>query len=325
MKRLLPTLALLISLAAKAQFVVPMFSAGPTAIPASAPSFSPGASTTALPLTVTLAAAPCSSYIYWNFTGTSMSSGTNSTSAVISTAETLYAQVIGCPGYTDSSISSAAYAPITITVNGNSRVYQCSGSVSTCTTSVTFAPGYANDVMICSVGYTPTSSITLADDVNGSYTQVINFPALNSSVIGIPWAEAIFSKTGVSASAVHFTVTITPAAADTTMVCTSIHPSHAGTFATDAGMTLQNNNGSGTNGNAGTATTPAYNNEVIWGMYTPKAHNPTPGTNYTTAGAYGSWIYTEKWVQTTATATNAPWTQGTSDTFMAAQVAFYFY
>ena len=79
---------------------------------AAAPAFSPaaGAISSGSTVSISTATSACSSYIYWNFTGTSMASGTNSaTSSAITTSSTLYAQVIGCPGLNDSAISSAPY------------------------------------------------------------------------------------------------------------------------------------------------------------------------------------------------------------------------
>ncbi len=84
---------------------------------AATPTFSPGAGNygSNQPITISTATSGCAPYIYWNVTGTSLSGGTNSTSATITTNETLYAQVVGCPGYSNSAIGSAAYTTNSLT------------------------------------------------------------------------------------------------------------------------------------------------------------------------------------------------------------------
>lgn len=79
--------------------------------PAATPSFSPaaGSYSTTQSVTISTATSGCASYIFWNLTGTSMSSGTQGASVSVAATETVYAQVIGCPGYANSAIGSAAY------------------------------------------------------------------------------------------------------------------------------------------------------------------------------------------------------------------------
>lgn len=75
------------------------------------PSFSPGAGTYNDTQSVTISTTPsaCNSYIYWNTTGAPTTGDTHSASASVTVGETLYAKVIGCPGYGDSGVGSAAY------------------------------------------------------------------------------------------------------------------------------------------------------------------------------------------------------------------------
>ena len=90
---------------------------------AAAPTFSPSAGEVSNPTTVTASTSTsgCGSYIYFD---TSNPPTTNSTTYSVTTAVTLYAYVHGCPGYTDSTVSSAAY---TISAAGATFVQACTG------------------------------------------------------------------------------------------------------------------------------------------------------------------------------------------------------
>jgi hypothetical protein len=88
-------------------------------IQAVAPSFSPGGGTYSSVQTVTLSTTTsgCGSYIYWSTGHTPpTTSDNNNTSASVTTTETVYAKVIGCPGWSDSNVGSANY---TITVSAS--------------------------------------------------------------------------------------------------------------------------------------------------------------------------------------------------------------
>lgn len=85
--------------------------------PAAAPTFSPVAGTYTGTQTVTLSTTStgCSGSIWWNTNG--IGPGTNGTTVIASSSETVFAQVLSCPGFSNSSISSAAYTinPLTST------------------------------------------------------------------------------------------------------------------------------------------------------------------------------------------------------------------
>ncbi len=78
--------------------------------------------------------------------------------------------------------------------------------------------------------------------------------------------------------------------------------------------------------------TPAQNGEVILGFLVSSLNVvPTPGTNYTMPSGLSTGlmqVFPQWWIQTTATPTNAPWTQASSDwncqmcAFKAAPVLF---
>ena len=82
---------------------------------AATPTFSPVAGTynAAQSVTISTASSGCGSYIYWSPThNPPTTADTQSTTASVAISETLYAKVIGCPGYSDSSVGSAAYVII---------------------------------------------------------------------------------------------------------------------------------------------------------------------------------------------------------------------
>jgi len=82
---------------------------------ASSPTFSPVAGTYAGAQSVTLSTATsaCTAYLVWNTTNAQSGGNLTGVSATnpltVSSSETVYAQVQGCPSFTNSSITSAAY------------------------------------------------------------------------------------------------------------------------------------------------------------------------------------------------------------------------
>lgn len=101
-----------------------------------------------------------------------MSSGTNSTTASVTTSETLYAQVVGCPGYFNSAIGSAAYtiasAPVTsLVLNAKAYATSISGLTSSLTAGATlvlwpvaYEGGFTtfNTPTGCSASWTPAGT-----------------------------------------------------------------------------------------------------------------------------------------------------------------------
>jgi hypothetical protein len=78
---------------------------------AATPTFSPAAGAYSSPQSVTLSTSTpgCSGFLYWNTTGNPTSGDTHGTSVSVASSETVYAKVIGCPGFADSAVGSAAY------------------------------------------------------------------------------------------------------------------------------------------------------------------------------------------------------------------------
>lgn len=79
---------------------------------AATPTFSPGAGSYSSTQSVTISTSTsgCGSKIYWSTShNPPTTSDTNSTSVSVAASETVYAKVIGCTGYVDSSVGSAVY------------------------------------------------------------------------------------------------------------------------------------------------------------------------------------------------------------------------
>ncbi len=118
-----------------------------TATAASAPTFSPAAGAVANPTTVTASTSTpgCGSYIYFD---TNSTPTTNQTTYSVTTAVTLYAYVHGCPGYTDSTISSASYTiAVSISAVGTPACGHGSSGGAT-SAAVTYTPHATTDTLV---------------------------------------------------------------------------------------------------------------------------------------------------------------------------------
>lgn len=133
---------------------------------AAAPVFSPGTGTyvSGTPVTLSTATSGCGPYIFWGSTSPPTNNGTSF--SVLATI-TIYAQVIGCPGHPDSTISSASYtlsggASVTLTVapagTGSGTVTGCAGSYT------------AGDPYSCSIAAAVGSTLSSVTGCGGSGT-----------------------------------------------------------------------------------------------------------------------------------------------------------
>ena len=123
---------LLFSVLARGQILLPIMAGGnnPTA---ATPTFSPAAGAVSNPTTVTASSSSgCSTHMYFD---TSATPTTLQNTFSVTTAETVYAQVRGCPGFGDSAVGSAAY-----TISGGSYLYYGLGCTGTSSTSSCTAP-----------------------------------------------------------------------------------------------------------------------------------------------------------------------------------------
>jgi hypothetical protein len=82
----------------------------------------------------------------------------------------------------------------------------------------------------------------------------------------------------------------------------------------------------GANPNTGSLLTPGGGNELLYG-YLDTSASVTAGSNYTlldTLSYSATYVYPEYWLQSTATASNAPYIHSVSLVYTDYQVAFYF-
>jgi hypothetical protein len=177
----------------------------------------------------------------------------------------------------------------------------------------------AGDLITVEVGIYCGSLLTLTvnDDVNtGNYATANTafFDSFNGVTMGVVFFTN--SKSG--------TVTITVAWSGGTQVSYSLSAQSWSGAATsspqDSGMTQQNN-GSLTNPTSGTAKTPAVDGEVVIGYLVTASNTPTAGASYALTDSDAALhFFPEYWIQTTATATNTPYT--VTDTVTDQMVAF---
>jgi hypothetical protein len=158
---------------------------------AATPTFSPAAGTysSAQSVTISTSTPGCSAYLYWNTTGNPTSSATRGTSVSVAASETVYAKVIGCPGYSDSAIRSAAYTitssqAATPTFSPTAGTYSSTQSV----TIATSTPGCSGYIYWNTTG-NPTSGDTQGTSVNVAssetvYAKVIGCPGYSDSAVG---------------------------------------------------------------------------------------------------------------------------------------------
>jgi hypothetical protein len=143
----------------------PVTTAAYTEAIASAPTFSPNGGSAINPTTVTASTTTsgCGSYIYF---GAGNPPTVNETTYSVTTAITLYAYVHGCPGYSDSSVSSATFTigtPTTVTYAGQ---YCTGGGGNTCAmTPGSDAPG--GDAIVAAI-YSGGSNLAFGTVCDGT-------------------------------------------------------------------------------------------------------------------------------------------------------------
>lgn len=206
---------------------------------------------------------------------------------------------------------------------------QTSGSVTATTSTTVVITPTAGDAITCEIGTFYANAVSaltsVSDNVNaGSYAQAVTW-AYNSTAQ--EWS-GIFYKTGVAAGSTTITFLSSATNQFTGLSCQSWKPaSTPATFTLDAAGTQRTiQTGVVANPTTGSAVTPANGNELVLAqLYTA---NNTPsgiGASFTAVDTTTVLSFPMYWIQTTATATNAPYTmtadaQGWTDQ----QAAFYF-
>jgi len=177
-----------------------------TTPPAASPTFSPAAGTYSSTQSVTISTSTvgCSAYIYWNTTGSPTSGDTHGTSVSVASSETVYAKVIGCPGYTHSAVRSAAYT-ITTPPAASPTFSPAAGTYSS-TQSVTISTSTAG----CSAYlYWNTTGSPTSGDTRGTAVSVASSETVYAKVIGCPGytdsavGSAVYTISGASPAMVQ--------------------------------------------------------------------------------------------------------------------------
>lgn len=138
--------------------------------------FTPSAGAVSNPTTVTMSTATgCDSYIYHNTTGSVTSADTHTTTYSVTGAVTLYAAVIGCPGYADST-GSAAYT-VTTPVTAGTCVANDQGGAGGATSTTSAATLGAGKAVFCVVAIREncgarTASIADLSSGANTFTQI---------------------------------------------------------------------------------------------------------------------------------------------------------
>ena len=129
---------------------------------AATPTFSPVAGAVANPTTVTASSTSgCSTHIYED---TSNPPTTLQNTFSVTTAETVYAQVRGCPGFGDSAVGSAAYTITTptpsITTTQQCAIYNGTATCAMNTTTGQVLAAFTSTNAAGTPGITPTGCVT---------------------------------------------------------------------------------------------------------------------------------------------------------------------
>ncbi|MGA9061103.1 MAG: choice-of-anchor D domain-containing protein, partial [Terracidiphilus sp.] len=177
----------------------------------------------------------------------------------------------------------------------------------------------AGDLIVCEV--TLESGVTLtsvSDPSNGVYSPAIAFHT-NSTMtqqIGIYFvANAVAGSYPVS-------VVWTGGATNYQAMACQSWTGVAASSPQDTTMMQQQDNSSTPNPTSGSTLTPAAAGELVIGNLITSTHVPAAGANYAfTDSATVTYLWPEYWIQTTATATNSPYTSS-SDNWTDQTVAF---
>lgn len=195
MKRIILIIAL--AAAANAQMLQSVSASGSVAT-AATPTFSPAAGAVSNPTTVTISTTSdtCSSYIHHNTTGAPVLTSDPTGTYSVTGAVTVYAAVLGCPGYKNSAVGSAAY-----TISGGGGTWTLVQHVvrdnpvgCQSATSCAFTNGVDGFV-------TPTAGnvgIILA----GTFT-ALEFTAYNGITNGGTWTEQTGAEADLTVGSAH--------------------------------------------------------------------------------------------------------------------------
>ena len=205
--------------------------------------------------------------------------------------------------YNNSSVTSQTYTQSVIGLSSSGQVDTGTTSVVTASVNLTPNPG---DGITCEVSFQSGTTISgVADNVNGSYTQVPTTLHLNTAITAY---TGVYYLSGAAGGATTVTLTLNSTQPYVGMMCQSWTPATAGAFTVDSSFTQQQDSLSKTtNPTSGAAASPSNSNELVIGSLLVNNTIPTAGTNFTYLGnAYAAGLAAEYWVQATPTSTNVP-------------------
>lgn len=209
----------------------------------------------------------------------------------------------GSGGGTTASVAA-------IVLDGTKHCQNDNGATPSTTISCALTSVTAGDLITCHLGADAASIQSIGDSTNGLYTFVLTSPITVSSDTGQPM-QAIFAN--AAAGTYSPTLTLTTAAAFVGISCEAWKNART-TNVVDTTFGQQQYVTTTANPNCGTSQTPANNGELILGTVSVSAGTPVAGTNYTLIDVDTTTItYPEYWIQTSKTATNAPYTLASAD------------
>jgi hypothetical protein len=277
------------------------------------PTVSPTAATTPYYLsggapTITATASSGASIFYTLNGATPTCSSTLYSGPVAITASGQNFQAVACQsGFTTSAVAATgAFTQTSIILDAAANNAGTPGGVNpiTCGPITPTATGEMNAVEV--VWSSSATLVNVTDTVNsGVYSAAFN-PAMHANVNNGIQGGIFFYPNPVRA-ATTINVNLTGNTAHFSASCQVFKTSSSGTFVLDTTATQQQD-GTAANPTSGAAVTPANANSLILSDAFTCTQIPTAGSGYyPLASNPGPQLFTQYQVQTTATATNAPW------------------
>ncbi len=193
-------------------------------------------------------------------------------------------------------------------------VHATTDNAATSTTTVVVSLGTptAGSTIVCGFSYPSAAGFTsVADNVNtGSYQPAASLMRENNH----NYVEGIYYHENAAASATTITLTYTVAGAHARMSCLEIKNTPI-SYALDSSF-LASQALTATNPTSGTTLTPYLANEFLYALLEEDGGTTTAGTNYTfldtQTATTSAQLLPQYWLQTTATATNAPYSNASA-------------
>ena len=185
--------------------------------------------------------------------------------------------------------------------------------------SVSLSNVAAGDLIVCEVSLgTGVTFTSVSDPANGKYSPAISLHT-NTTVTQ---QVGIYFVPNAVAGSYSVSLAWTGGAANYQAIACQSWRGVLASSPQDMTMTQQQDKTSTANPTTVSTIAPAAAGELIIGNLQTSAHVPTAGTNYAlTDSASTTYLWPEYWIQTTATATNAPYTNS-SDNWTDQMVAF---